>query len=69
MILRIDPALPCGALGDDGHTRCGKPATVGMADPAGDGEYTLLPLCPSCIAAVVKLYDVAATATESEGTR
>jgi hypothetical protein len=70
MILQIDPALPCGALGPDGQLRCGKPATVATADSLGNGSYILLPLCAGCVAALAQLYGVAgagaAPATEKE---
>lgn len=70
MIVTIDPALPCGALGPDGKLRCGHTATVATADPLGNGQYILLPLCAGCVAALAQLYSVAgapsAPVTEKE---
>jgi hypothetical protein len=56
--LKIDPPLPCAAIGEDGVTLCGRTATVATADPSGGGEWILLPLCQKHVAALRRMYSV-----------
>lgn len=61
--LRIDPPLPCATLrptADDPRRRCGNGASVAHAQQLGGGEWLLLPICRSCVAAMARNYDAAA---------
>jgi hypothetical protein len=56
MIVRIDPALPCGTV--SGDSICGRPATVAHVDPGTNGTWIMLPICKQCTEATARMYGV-----------
>lgn len=66
--LRIDPPLPCFVFRptkDEPYRRCGKPASVAMADPLPDSTWLLTPICRECTEATASVYGITEDAPET----
>jgi hypothetical protein len=54
MVIRVEPALPCGHVADTQTGRlCGEPTTLAMISPIEVGVWELLPMCSSHLREVV----------------